>query len=241
MSTNLRTSIRRPVTMTMVFLGVVVFGMKSYQELALNLMPDLSYPTLTVRTEYPEAAPEEVENFVSRPLEEALGTVSNLVEIRSISSAGLSEVLLEFAWGTDMDLASLDVREKMDRVFFPEEVSRPSILRYNPALDPILRLGVYGDKDLYQLRRIAEKELKPQLEGLAGVASVKTAGTPGFSGAKSWNGYCVSVSSCARVCGRAASCTTSTESRTHRTPNRTFILIPSSCLTSTEPWTARRS
>jgi HAE1 family hydrophobic/amphiphilic exporter-1 len=173
---DLRISIRRPVTVVMIFMGAVVFGMKSYQELALNLMPDLSYPTLTVRSEYPEAAPEEVESFVSRPLEEALSTVSNLVEIRSVSSAGLSEILLEFWWGTDMDLVSLDVREKMDRVFLPEEVNRPTILRYNPALDPILRLGIYGDQDLVVLRRLAEKELKPDVEGLPGVASVKVKG-----------------------------------------------------------------
>lgn len=173
---DLRISIRRPVTVAMIFMGAVVFGMKSYQELALNLMPDLSYPTLTVRSEYPEAAPEEVESFVSRPLEEALSTVSNLVEIRSVSSAGLSEIVLEFWWGTDMDLVSLDVREKMDRVFLPEEVNRPTILRYNPALDPILRLGIYGDQDLFTLRRIAEKELKPDVEGLPGVASVKVKG-----------------------------------------------------------------
>jgi HAE1 family hydrophobic/amphiphilic exporter-1 len=173
---DLRISIRRPVTVAMIFMGAVVFGMKSYQELALNLMPDLSYPTLTVRSEYPEAAPEEVESFVSRPLEEALSTVSNLVEIRSVSSAGLSEIVLEFWWGTDMDLVSLDVREKMDRVFLPEEVDRPTILRYNPALDPILRLGIYGDQDLFTLRRIAEKELKPDVEGLPGVASVKVKG-----------------------------------------------------------------
>ncbi len=160
----------------MVFMGAVVFGMKSYQELALNLMPDLSYPTLTVRSEYPEAAPEEVESFVTRPLEEALSTVTNLVEIRSVSSAGLSEIILEFWWGTDMDLVSLDVREKMDRVFLPEEVNRPTILRYNPALDPILRLGIYGDQDLFTLRRIAEKELKTDVEGLPGVASVKVKG-----------------------------------------------------------------
>lgn len=162
--------------MAMVFLGAVVFGLKSYQQLPLNLMPDLSYPTLTVRTEYPEAAPEEVENFVSRPLEEALGTVGNLVEIRSVSSAGLSEVTLEFTWGTDMDFASLDVREKMDRVQMPEEVERPMILRYNPALDPILRVGLYGDFDLAELRRVAEKEWKREIEGLPGVASVKIKG-----------------------------------------------------------------
>ncbi len=173
---DLRISIRRPVTVAMIFMGAVVFGMKSYQELALNLMPDLSYPTLTVRSEYPEAAPEEVESFVTRPLEEALSTVSNLVEIRSISSAGLSEVILEFWWGANMDLVSLDVREKMDRVFLPEDVHRPTILRYNPALDPILRLGIYGDQDLVVLRRVAEKELKPDVEGLPGVASVKVKG-----------------------------------------------------------------
>jgi len=162
--------------MAMIFLGAVVFGLKSYQQLPLNLMPELSYPTLTVRTEYPEAAPEEVENFVSRPLEEALGTVGNLVEIRSVSSAGLSEVMLEFTWGTDMDFASLDVREKMDRVQMPEEVERPMILRYNPALDPILRIGLYGDLDLAELRRVAEKEWKREIEGLPGVASVKIKG-----------------------------------------------------------------
>jgi HAE1 family hydrophobic/amphiphilic exporter-1 len=173
---DLRISIRRPVTVAMIFMGAVVFGMKSYQELALNLMPDLSYPTLTVRSEYPEAAPEEVESFVTRPLEEALSTVSNLVEIRSVSSAGLSEIILEFWWGTDMDLVSLDVREKMDRVFLPEEVDRPTILRYNPALDPILSLGIYGNEDLFTLRRVAEKELKPDVEGLPGVASVKVKG-----------------------------------------------------------------
>ncbi len=160
----------------MIFMGAVVFGMKSYQELSLNLMPNLSYPTLTVRSEYPEAAPEEVESFVSRPLEEALSTVSNLVEIRSVSSAGLSEIILEFWWGADMDLVSLDVREKMDRVFLPEEVNRPTILRYNPALDPILRLGIFGGQDLFTLRRLAEKELKPDVEGLPGVASVKVKG-----------------------------------------------------------------
>jgi hydrophobic/amphiphilic exporter-1 (mainly G- bacteria), HAE1 family len=173
---EIRISIRRPVTMAMIFMGAVVFGMKSYQELSLNLMPDLSYPALTVRSEYAEAAPEEVESFVTRPLEEALSTVSNLVEIRSVSSAGLSEIILEFWWGTDMDLVSLDVREKMDRVFLPEEVSRPTILRYNPAMDPVLRLGIYGDQDLFTLRRVAEKELKPEVEGLPGIASVKVKG-----------------------------------------------------------------
>ena len=160
----------------MVFLGLIVFGAKSYNQLALNLMPDISYPTITVRTEYPEAAPEEVETLVSRPVEEALGTVNNLVEISSTSSAGLSDVVLEFTWDSNMDFVALDVREMLDRVFLPREAGKPMILRYNPSLDPIMRLGLYGGENLYEARAIAEDEIKPELEGLGGVASVKVKG-----------------------------------------------------------------
>ena len=173
---KLRISIRRPVTVIMLFLGMIVFGVKSYKELSLNLLPDISYPTLTIRTEYPEAAPEEVENFISRPVEEALSTVDNLVEISSISSAGISEVILEFTWDTDMDFAGLDVREKLDRINLPEEAIKPTILRYNPALDPILRVGIYGGDTLYHTRELAEEEIKPELEGIPGVASVRVKG-----------------------------------------------------------------
>lgn len=88
--------VRRPVTIAMVFVTLCVFGWKSYQELPINLMPDISYPTLTVRTEYEAAAPEDVEKLVTRPLEEQLSIVSGLIQCSSTSSAGLSEIVLEF-------------------------------------------------------------------------------------------------------------------------------------------------
>ncbi len=166
----------RPVAILMVVIGVCVFGFISYQQLAVNLMPDISYPSLTVRTEIPGTAPEEVETIVSRPVEQALGLVTNLVNISSISKAGQSDVKLEFTWDTDMTAATADVREKLDQVFLPEEAKRPIILRYDPTLDPILRLGVFGDTLLTRMRYRAEEEIERQLETIEGVAAVKVKG-----------------------------------------------------------------
>jgi hydrophobic/amphiphilic exporter-1 (mainly G- bacteria), HAE1 family len=102
--------VRRPVAILMVTLAVGVFGWVSYQKLALTLMPDMSYPTLTVRTAYPGTAPEEMENVISRPLEQALGIIPKLVSLSSVSKAGQSDVILEFQWKTDMDLVAQEVR-----------------------------------------------------------------------------------------------------------------------------------
>jgi len=168
--------INRPVAITMVALAVIVFGYVSYQQLSLNLMPDISYPTLTVRTEYLGAAPEEVETTISRPAEQALGVVGNLVNLTSISKAGASDVVLEFTWDTDMNVATQDIREKLDQVRFPDGVERSLILRYDPSLDPILRLGLSGGDDLFELRKFAEEEIKRQLETIKGVAAVKVKG-----------------------------------------------------------------
>ncbi len=166
----------RPVAILMMVIGVCVFGFISYKQLAVNLMPDISYPSLTVRTEYSGTAPEEIETSISRPIEQALGVVGNLVSISSISKAGLSDVKLEFTWDTDMNRATSDVREKLDQVFLPEDVERPLILRYDPSLDPIMRLGLYGDKSLTRMRYRAEEGIKRILETLPGVAAVKVKG-----------------------------------------------------------------
>lgn len=166
----------RPVAILMVVLGVCVFGWISYQQLPLNLMPDISYPSLTVRTEYPGTAPEEVETTVSRPIEQVLGIVNDLISISSISKAGQSDVKLEYSWNTDMDQATIEVREKLDQLYLPDEVKRPVILRYDPSLDPIMRLGIYGNVSLFYLRYLAEEELKRILEAVDGVAAVKVKG-----------------------------------------------------------------
>ncbi|MEJ2051072.1 MAG: efflux RND transporter permease subunit [Calditrichota bacterium] len=147
----------RPVAIIMVVLGILVFGWLSYNQLSLNLMPDISYPSLTVRTEYAGTAPEEIETTISRPVEEALGVVANLVSISSVSKAGQSDVILEYNWDVKMEDAIGEVREKLDQVFLPEEAKKPVILRYDPSLDPILRLGVTGGPDLFYTRYVAEE------------------------------------------------------------------------------------
>ncbi|HES59946.1 MAG TPA: efflux RND transporter permease subunit, partial [Caldithrix sp.] len=175
-STFFKFTTERPVAILMVVIGVSVFGFLSYKQLPLNLMPDMTYPSLTVRTEYEGTAPEEIETTISRPVEQELGVVNNLVSISSISKAEQSDVILEFTWNTDMDKATSDVREKLDQVFLPEDADRPLILRYDPSLDPIMRLGLYGDASLTYLRYLADEEIKRNLETVEGVAAVKVKG-----------------------------------------------------------------
>jgi HAE1 family hydrophobic/amphiphilic exporter-1 len=173
----------RPVANLVVFLALVVFGFFSLRQLPVELMPELTYPTLTVRTEYPGTAPQEVENEVSRPLEEALGVVPGLSRIKSISRSGVSDVVLEFVWGTNMDNATQEVLEKMDRVFLPNEAESPLILHFDPSLDPIMELSLSGRGDrfageagLRRLRRIGELQVKRDLERIEGVAAVRVRG-----------------------------------------------------------------
>jgi HAE1 family hydrophobic/amphiphilic exporter-1 len=160
----------------MIVAGILVFGLLSYNQLSLNLMPDITYPSLTVRTEFPGSAPEEVQTSISRPIEEALGVVTNLVAISSISKPGQSDVILEFNWETNMDEAIGEVREKLDLVFLPDDAERPIILKYDPSLDPIIRLGLTGGPDLFFDRYVAEEEIKRALETVEGVAAVKVKG-----------------------------------------------------------------
>jgi len=169
-------SLRRPVTVFMVTLGVMIFGAVAASRLSVDLLPDISYPSLTVRTDLKDAAPEDVEQFVTRPVEEAVGVVAGLVRMHSISRPGQSEVTLEFSSGTRMDLAALAVREKLDLVTLPREAARPAILRFDPSLDPILRLRFSGSSNLQRLRRIADRTIKADLEGVPGVAAVRVSG-----------------------------------------------------------------
>jgi len=173
----------RPVAVLMVFLSAVVFGFFSFKRLPVNLMPELNYPTLTVRTEFPGAAPEEVENEISRPIEEALGVIGGLNKISSISRAGISDVVLEFVWGTDMSKAAQEALEKLELVFLPREAERPLLLHFDPSLDPIMELSFSGEGQRYQgeqglrrLRRIGELQIKRALEPIKGVAAVRVRG-----------------------------------------------------------------
>ena len=174
----------RRVTIVMLMTAIVLFGLVSLSRLKLNLLPDIAYPTLTVRAELTGAAPIEIENLLTKPIEEAVGVVRNVRLVRSVSRSGQADVTIEFLWGTDMDIAGVDVREKLDILFLPLEASRPMLLRFDPSSEPIIRLGLLrkegsadGDEaDLKALRRLAEDRIKTDLEAEEGTAAVKVSG-----------------------------------------------------------------
>ena len=176
---------RRRVTILMFTVAVLLFGFVSLSRLPVNLLPDLSYPTLTVRTEYPGAAPAEMESLVTKPVEEAVGIIKGVRMVRSVSRAGQSDVTLEFIWGTNMDYAALDVREKLEVIQLPLEADRPTLLRFDPSTEPVLRFALSHDVTdtslttedaLKLLRRHADEQLKQDFEAIAGVAAVKVSG-----------------------------------------------------------------
>lgn len=169
-------SLRRRVTISMACVAVVLFGLVAFGRLPINLLPDLSYPSLTVETKLPGAAPAEVESLLSRPIEEVVGVVAGVKRLTSVSRPGVSQVTLEFEWGRNMDFASLDVREKLDLIRLPDQAEEPLVLRFDPANDPVMRLYLTGGDSLYQLRYVGEELLKKDLESTEGVAAIKVNG-----------------------------------------------------------------
>ncbi|HDP94822.1 MAG TPA: efflux RND transporter permease subunit [Candidatus Aminicenantes bacterium] len=169
-------SLRHPVTVFMFSVAAIIFGMISFSRLNLNLLPHISYPTLTIKTEYPGTAPAEIEHIITKPVEEAVGVVDNVVNISSISRAEMSEVTVEFAWHTNMDFATLKVREKLDLLNLPVDARKPVILRYDPNTEPIAKLGITGEPGLGRIRYLAETDIKQAIESIEGVASCSISG-----------------------------------------------------------------
>ncbi|NNE44127.1 MAG: efflux RND transporter permease subunit, partial [Gemmatimonadetes bacterium] len=176
MKKAIRFAVSHPVTISMGTVAAVVFGLVALGRLDVRLLPEIRYPSLTIQTEYPNTAPLDVENLLTRPLEESVGVVPGLRQVHSISQAGLSQVTLEFNWDVDMDYTALDVREKIDLVPLPEEADPPVVLKYDPSLDPVLRIGLSGKATLTALRNVADDVLKRELESLQGVAAAKVSG-----------------------------------------------------------------
>ena len=182
-------AIRRRVTIAMATVAVTLLGFISLSRLKVNLLPDLSYPTLTIRTELTGAAPTEVENLISRPIEEAAGVVRNVRSVRSVSRSGQSDVIIEFTWGTDMDFAGIEVRERLDVLWLPVEATRPLLLRFDPSSEPVMRVALVdeaaqsagigagsNEERLKFLRRFADDRIKPEIEAVEGSAAVKVSG-----------------------------------------------------------------
>jgi HAE1 family hydrophobic/amphiphilic exporter-1 len=173
-----RTAIERPVTMFMISAVVILLGLMSLTRLPVDLLPDVSYPSLTIRVSYPGVGPLEMEELVTRPLEQAVSATSGVERLESTSSEGSSRVSLNFAWGTDLNEAADDVRNRLDRVRgrLPEEADPPVMFKFDANASPIMGIGVEGNFDRVTLREMAENDLSPRLERVPGVASVSVEG-----------------------------------------------------------------
>ncbi|UMZ74628.1 efflux RND transporter permease subunit [Natranaerofaba carboxydovora] len=170
--------IKRPVTVMMVVLIILLLATISVTMIPIDLYPDMELPVLLVMVDYEGAGPGEVENMVTSPLEEGLSTVDNLSGISSTSSSGQSTIILEFDWGTDMDFASLDVREVVDMTIdqLPDDVGNPTVMQIDPDMLPIIQAGISGNMSHEELTDLAEGVVQSRLERLEGVASVDTMG-----------------------------------------------------------------
>ena len=173
-----RLAIQRPVTMFMISGVIILLGVMSLARLPVDLMPDVSFPSITVRVVYAGVGPLEMEELVTRPIEQAMSAVAGLERLESTSQEGSSRVTLNFAWGTDLNEAADDVRNRLDRVRgrLPEEADPPVMFKFDANAQPIMSVGVEGDFDRVRLREIGEHDLSPRLERVPGVASVSVEG-----------------------------------------------------------------
>lgn len=173
-----RFSIHRPVFTAMATSLVLVLGAMAVTRIPIDLMPDITMPRISVNTNYENASPEEVEELITRPLEEALSAVTGVEELSSISAEGRSRVTVGFAWGTDVDVAVNDVRDRLDRVVgrLPDNAERPTVRKFNPAEFPVLILGTSSALDPLVLRQLIEDEVKHRIERAPGVAALDVVG-----------------------------------------------------------------
>ncbi|OFW39663.1 MAG: hypothetical protein A3J29_17510 [Acidobacteria bacterium RIFCSPLOWO2_12_FULL_67_14b] len=169
-----RIAIERPVTMFMISMVIILLGGISLSKLPVDLMPDTQMPTITVRVGYAGVGPLEMEELVTRPIEQAVSAVAGLERVDSTSSEGNANVRLNFAWGTDLSEAADEVRTRLDRVRgrLPEDADPPTVFKFDSTAMPIMGIGVEGDFDAVTLRELAQNDLSPRLERVAGVAAV---------------------------------------------------------------------
>ena len=173
-----QTAVDRPVTTVMAFLIIIVVSAVSLSRLPIDLMPDITWPALNVVVRYEGAAPEEIETLITRPLEEAMGSVSNVEKIESYSQEESARIQLRFTWGTNLEEVTNDVRERLDRLreILPEDVDPPILYKFDFNMMPILFFGLAGEMNPVDLRYLADHTLKYRLERVPGVASAGVSG-----------------------------------------------------------------
>ncbi|MBN2464348.1 efflux RND transporter permease subunit [candidate division WOR-3 bacterium] len=170
-------SIRRPVTTAMIVLALVLFGIIGVTRMQVDFYPDVTFPMVVVATVYPGAGPLEVESEVTDPMEEGLGTIGGLTDITSTSSENISAITLQFDWGTNLDAAASDIRDRLDMVQanLPDDVQKPFVFKFDPSMMPVLQLGMAGNIDETELADIAD-EVTQRLQRVPGVAAVNMGG-----------------------------------------------------------------
>ncbi len=172
-------AVKRPIGTIMFYIGIIVLGFVSLYKLSINLLPDLSYPKLTVLTQYAGSGPEEIEKFITTKLEGPLSSVPGVKQINSVSKEGNSIITIEFHWGTDMDFALLHTKEKTEetRSVLPDDCDAPSILEWDPASSPIVIAIIKSDKrNIKSLKETAEFMISPRLEQLEGISKAEIRG-----------------------------------------------------------------
>jgi HAE1 family hydrophobic/amphiphilic exporter-1 len=173
-----RLAIQRPVTMFMISAVITLLGFLSLTRLPVDLMPEFEQPTLNIRTSYPGVGPLEMEELITRPIEQAVGAVPGLIRVESSSSEGNSQVRLNFEWGSNLAEAADEARTRLDRIRgrLPEDADAPTIQKFDPNQLPVAQLGIEGDYTPVQLREIAQNEIAPRFERVDGVAAVTVNG-----------------------------------------------------------------
>jgi hydrophobic/amphiphilic exporter-1 (mainly G- bacteria), HAE1 family len=167
-------AVKRPIFTIMVMLIVIILGGISFFRLPIDLMPNITYPVLSISTTYENASPEEVEQLITRVIEESMSAVPGVEDVSSVSAEGSSTVRMSFNWGTDLDTAANDIRDRLDRTvpLLPDDAERPRLRKFDLADFPILILGASGDLDPIHMRRIIDDQIKYRIERLPGVASL---------------------------------------------------------------------
>ncbi len=172
-------SVDRPVTILMVILVIMVLGGISLYFLPLEMIPDISFPVLTVGIRYPGVAPGDIENMVTKPIEEVVSTVGGVKNVTSFSSEGASSITVELEWGTNLDFAAQDIRDRIDMIsrFLPDDMDHPMVMKFDPSMMPMLAYGITSTKMTpIELRKYTEDVIKAQLEQVEGVAAAMVIG-----------------------------------------------------------------
>ena len=172
-------SINRAVTFSMIFIAISIFGVVAMMGLSPELLPDITFPAASVMVSYEGVGPEDIEKMVARPLEEGLSTITGVNDITVTCKEGMAIIMLMFDWGTDMDAAASDIRERLDMFSgrLPSDASDPITFKFDVSMQPIIFLGISSDRlDPAKIRKLSEDKIEPFIERVEGVAMASTMG-----------------------------------------------------------------